>query len=230
MTEGVAGDMTRVLIADDEARMRRLVADFFRREGFTILEAADGSQALDMFLADPKIDLVILDVMMPGLDGWVVCREIRKRSQVPIIMLTARAEEHDQLFGFDIGADEYVTKPFSPAILVARAKALLRRVRGGGKGVRRFGVLEVDDAKHVVTVAGEKVDLSPKEYELLTYFIDNAGQALGRDQILNAVWDYDYFGDVRTVDTHVKRLRSKLGPAAEFIQTVRGIGYRFEAD
>jgi two-component system response regulator ResD len=223
-------NVARVLVADDESRMRRLVADFLRREGFTILEAEDGKQALDMFLEDPRIDLVILDVMMPGLDGWVVCREIRKRSHVPVIMLTARAEESDELFGFDIGADEYVTKPFSPLVLVARAKALMRRAQTGGGDLRRFGVLEVDGAKHTVTVNGERVQMSPKEYELLTYFIDNAGCALGRDQILNSVWDYDYFGDARTVDTHVKRLRAKLGAAADYIQTVRGVGYRFEAD
>ncbi|MEA4884395.1 MAG: response regulator transcription factor [Clostridia bacterium] len=222
--------MTRVLIADDESRMRRLISDFLRREGFVILEAEDGRKALDMYLDDPRIELVILDVMMPGLDGWVVCREIRKRSQVPIIMLTARAEENDQLFGFDIGADEYITKPFSPMILVARAKALLRRAQAGAGEVRRFGLLYVDEAKHAATVAGERVDLSPKEYELLVYFMDNAGRAVGRDQMLNSVWDYDYFGDARTVDTHVKRLRSKLGQAAEYIQTVRGVGYRFEAD
>lgn len=221
--------MARVLVADDESRMRRLVADFLRREGFTIVEAENGRQALDMFLEDPRIDLAILDVMMPGLDGWVVCREIKKRSRVPVIMLTARAEESDELFGFDIGADEYVTKPFSPLVLVARAKALMRRAQSGGD-LRRFGALEVDGARHTVTVSGERVQVSPKEFELLNYFIDNAGCALGREQILNSVWDYDYFGDARTVDTHVKRLRSKLGAAADYIQTVRGIGYRFEVD
>ncbi|HOB43799.1 MAG: response regulator transcription factor [Bacillota bacterium] len=221
--------MTKVLLADDEARMRRLVSDFLKREGFVILEAENGREALDLFLSDQDIELVILDVMMPGMDGWVVCREIRRRSQVPIIMLTARAEESDQLFGFDIGADEYITKPFSPMILVARAKALLRRTQAGDGGLRHLGLLEIDEGRHVVSVDGERLELSPKEFELLVYFADNANLALSRDQILSSVWDYDYFGDARTVDTHVKRLRAKLGPAAGYIETVRGIGYRFEA-
>ncbi|MGI6539566.1 MAG: response regulator transcription factor [Bacillota bacterium] len=209
--------------------MRRLVSDFLKREGFVILEAQNGREALDLFLSDQEIELVILDVMMPGMDGWVVCREIRRRSQVPIIMLTARAEESDQLFGFDIGADEYITKPFSPMILVARAKALLRRTQAGDGGLRHLGLLEIDEGRHVVSVDGERLELSPKEFELLVYFADNANLALSRDQILSSVWDYDYFGDARTVDTHVKRLRAKLGPAAGYIETVRGIGYRFEA-
>jgi DNA-binding response OmpR family regulator len=221
--------VTKVLLADDEARMRRLVSDFLKREGFVILEAENGREALDLFLSDQDIELVILDVMMPGMDGWVVCREIRRRSQVPIIMLTARAEESDQLFGFDIGADEYITKPFSPMILVARAKALLRRTQAGDGGLRHLGLLEIDEGRHVVSVDGERLELSPKEFELLVYFADNANLALSRDQILSSVWDYDYFGDARTVDTHVKRLRAKLGPAAGYIETVRGIGYRFEA-
>ncbi|HOK70966.1 MAG TPA: response regulator transcription factor [Bacillota bacterium] len=221
--------MTKVLLADDEARMRRLVSDFLKREGFVILEAENGREALDLFLSDQDIELVILDVMMPGMDGWVVCREIRRRSQVPIIMLTARAEESDQLFGFDIGADEYITEPFSPMILVARAKALLRRTQAGDGGLRHLGLLEIDEGRHVVSVDGERLELSPKEFELLVYFADNANLALSRDQILSSVWDYDYFGDARTVDTHVKRLRAKLGPAAGYIETVRGIGYRFEA-
>lgn len=221
--------MTKVLLADDEARMRRLVSDFLKREGFVILEAQNGREALDLFLSDQEIELVILDVMMPGMDGWVVCREIRRRSQVPIIMLTARAEESDQLFGFDIGADEYITEPFSPMILVARAKALLRRTQAGDGGLRHLGLLEIDEGRHVVSVDGERLELSPKEFELLVYFADNANLALSRDQILSSVWDYDYFGDARTVDTHVKRLRAKLGPAAGYIETVRGIGYRFEA-
>jgi len=221
--------VTKVLLADDEARMRRLVSDFLKREGFVILEAENGREALDLFLSDQDIELVILDVMMPGMDGWVVCREIRRRSQVPIIMLTARAEESDQLFGFDIGADEYITEPFSPMILVARAKALLRRTQAGDGGLRHLGLLEIDEGRHVVSVDGERLELSPKEFELLVYFADNANLALSRDQILSSVWDYDYFGDARTVDTHVKRLRAKLGPAAGYIETVRGIGYRFEA-
>ena len=216
-------------MADDEPRMRRLVSDFLKREGYALIEAEDGQQALDLFFSEKGIGLVILDVMMPRLDGWVVCREIRKASNVPVIMLTARGEESDQLFGLDIGADEYITKPFSPMILVARVKAILRRAGGDFRSLRCYGRLEIDRARHVARVDGERVDLSPKEYELLAYFADNEGMALSREQILNCVWDYDYFGDARTVDTHVKKLRAKLGDAAEYIQTVRGVGYRFEA-
>ena len=221
--------MVKILLADDEPRMRRLVSDFLRREGYALVEAEDGQQALDLFFSEKGIGLVILDVMMPRLDGWVVCREIRKASNVPVIMLTARSEESDELFGLDIGADEYITKPFSPMILVARAKAILRRAGGGAPCPRRFGPLEIDSARRLASVDGEKVYLSPKEYELLVYLADNEGRALSREQILNSVWDYDYFGDIRTVDTHVKRLRAKLGDAAEYIQTVRSVGYRFEA-
>lgn len=221
--------MVKVLLADDEPRMRRLVSDFLKREGYALVEAADGQQALDLFFSEKGIGLVILDVMMPRLDGWVVCREIRKASSVPVIMLTARSEESDQLFGLDIGADEYITKPFSPMILVARVKAILRRAGPDARRPRQFGRLEIDSARHLADVDGERVYLSPKEYELLVYFADNEGMALSREQILNSVWDYDYFGDIRTVDTHVKRLRAKLGDAAEYIQTVRSVGYRFEA-
>lgn len=217
----------KILIADDEARMRKLVADFLKKEGYAIIEAADGRQALDLFYGNNDIDLIILDVMMPGYDGWTVCREIRKSSQVPIIMLTARGEESDELFGFDLGADEYIAKPFSLKILAVRIQALLRRVQNN-RAVRSFDGLEIDEQGRYVYVDGEPVDLSPKEFELLLYLTENAGRAMSREQILNAVWDYDYFGDVRTVDTHIKKLRLKLGEKSYLIQTVRGLGYRFE--
>ncbi len=217
----------KILIADDESRMRKLVGDFLKKEGYTIIEAADGQKALDLFLSNMDIDLIILDVMMPGYDGWTVCREIRKTSQIPIIMLTARGEESDELFGFDLGADEYIAKPFSLKILAARVQALLKRIENN-KGVKSFEGLEIDNQGRYVYVDGERVDLSPKEYELLLYLAENAGRALSRDQILNAVWNYDYFGDPRTVDTHIKKLRLKLGDKSELIQTVRGLGYRFE--
>ena len=218
----------KILIADDEARMRKLVGDFLKKEGYEVVEAADGKQALKLFEEYPDFNLVILDVMMPGYDGWMVCREIRKNSPVPIIMLTARSEEPDELFGFELGADEYITKPFSPMILVARVQALLRRLGSNAKTVKSFDGLEIDEGGRVVRVAGEKVDLSRKEFELLWYLTVNTGIALSREQILNAVWDYDYFGDARTVDTHIKKLRLKLGEKGELIQTVRGLGYKFE--
>ncbi|PKM81264.1 MAG: DNA-binding response regulator [Firmicutes bacterium HGW-Firmicutes-14] len=222
----------KILIADDEARMRRLVGDFLKKEGYTIIEAADGKQATDIFHGEEDIDLIILDIMMPGYDGWTVCREIRKTSAVPIIMLTARGEESDELFGFDLGADEYVAKPFSLKILAARVQALLRRIENANNNnktaVRSFNGLEIDTEGRYVYVDGKMVDLSPKEYELLLYLTENAGRALSRDQILNAVWDYDYYGDVRTVDTHIKKLRLKLGDKSELIQTVRSLGYRLE--
>ncbi len=217
----------KILIADDEARMRKLVGDFLKKEGYSVVEAADGRQAMELFSETPNFELIILDVMMPGYDGWTVCREIRKSSQVPIIMLTARGEEADELFGFDLGADEYISKPFSLKILAARVQALLRRVEDN-KGLKSFNGLEIDDHGRYVYVDGTNVDMSPKEYELLLYLSENAGKALSRDQILNAVWDYDYFGDARTVDTHIKKLRLKLGEKGELIQTVRGLGYRFE--
>lgn len=218
---------TKILIADDEARMRKLVGDFLKKEGYSVIEAADGQAALDLFYSNEDLNLIILDVMMPGYDGWAVCREIRKLSQVPVIMLTARGEEADELFGFDLGADEYIAKPFSLKILAARVLALLKRA-GADKGVRSFDGLEIDDRGRYVYVDGARIDMSPKEYELLFYLAENQGRALSRDQILNAVWDYDYFGDVRTVDTHIKKLRLKLGDKGELIQTVRGLGYRFE--
>jgi two-component system response regulator ResD len=218
----------KILVADDEARMRKLVSDFLKKEGYAVVEAEDGKQALQLFNDTPDFKLVILDVMMPGYDGWTVCREIRKNSPVPIIMLTARSEENDELFGFDLGADEYITKPFSPMILVARVQALIRRVGNGAKSTKIYNGMEIDESGRVVRINGEKVDLSPKEFELLVYLTLNEGIALSREQILNSVWDYDYFGDARTVDTHIKKLRLKMGEKAEYIQTVRGLGYKFE--
>lgn len=216
-----------ILIADDEERMRKLVGDFLRKEGYAIFEAENGKQALEIFSAW-VIDLAILDVMMPEYDGWAVCREIRKESSLPIIMLTARDGESDELFGFDLGADEYITKPFSPRILVARVQALFRRAEKKGAPLRSIDGLEIDEAGHYIFAEGQRVDLTPKEFELLLYLVDHTGMALSREQILNAVWDYDYYGDIRTVDAHIKNIRLKLGPTGELIQTVRGIGYRFE--
>lgn len=219
----------KILMADDESRMRKLVGDFLKKEGYEVVEAEDGKKALQLFNEISDINLVILDVMMPGYDGWAVCREIRKKSKVPVIMLTARSEEHDELFGFDLGADEYITKPFSPLILVARVQALLRRAGGNGpKTIRSYPGMEIDESGRVVKINGEKIDLSPKEFELLQYLAANEGIALSREQILNAVWDYDYFGDARTVDTHIKKLRLKMGARAGYIQTVRSLGYKFE--
>lgn len=219
----------RILIADDEPLIRKLVKDFLKKEGFTVIEAEDGKEAIDMFNENKgKLDLVILDVMMPIYDGWSVCREIRKTSDIPILMLTARGEESDEVFGFDLGADEYVTKPFSPNILVTRIKAILRRVHEPKSDAMNFANIAIDEQAHSVTIHGKIIDLSPKEYELLVYFAQNKGIALSREQILNSVWDYDYFGDLRTVDTHIKRLRFKLGEEGNIIQTVRGLGYRFE--
>lgn len=226
--EGATIVVKKILIADDEARIRRLVGDFLRREGFQIREAADGREALQIFDEDPSISLLILDVMMPEYDGWAVCREIRKSSKVPIIMLTARGEEADELFGFELGVDEYISKPFSPQVLMARVQALLRRTRGSA--VKSFYGLEIDEGARYVTVDGQRISLSPKEFELLVYLAENEGRAISRDQILNAVWDFPYYGDARTVDTHIKKLRLKLGEKAGFIQTVRGVGYRFEVN
>lgn len=220
----------KILIADDEARMRKLVSDFLKKEGYALVEAEEGKKALELFFSEPDLDLVILDVMMPGYDGWTVCREIRKISRVPVIMLTARDEENDELFGFNLGADEYITKPFSPLILVARVQALLRRAGNGVKTIKSFHGLEIDESGRTVRVNGAKIDLSPKEFELLIYLTDNEGIALSRERILNSVWDYDYFGDARTVDTHIKKLRLKLGAYESFIKTVRGLGYKFEVE
>ncbi len=220
----------RILIADDEERMRRLVSDFLKKQGYSVLEAGDGEKTLEIYQNEKgKIDLIILDIMMPKVDGWEVCKEIRASSQVPIIMLTAKSEELDELLGFGIGADEYITKPFSPLILVARVQALLKRTAANrSKGIRSYQGLEIDEAGHCVHIDGNIVDLTPKEFELLIYLADNKGIALTREQILNSVWDYDYFGDVRTVDTHIKKLRLKLGSKEDYIQTVRGMGYKFE--
>jgi len=217
----------KILIADDEDRMRKLVGDFLKKQGHQVVEAADGRETLEIFSSDPDIDLVILDVMMPVYDGWSVCREIRKTSQVPIIMLTARGEESDELFGFDLGADEYISKPFSLKILAARIHALLRRTENA-KEIMNFGDLVIDKPGRQVYLAGKKIELSPKEFDLLLYLAENAGIALSREQILNAVWNYDYLGDGRTVDTHIKKIRAKLGDKSDLIQTVRGLGYRFE--
>lgn len=217
----------KILIVDDEERMRRLVGDFLKKQGYVVIEAADGREALNLFAADQGIDLIILDVMMPEYDGWAVCREIRKSSLVPIIMLTARGEESDELFGFDLGADEYIAKPFSLKILAARVEALLRRTKNN-MDVISIDSLKIDKPGRQVYLDGKEIELSPKEFDLLLYLEENAGIALSREQILNAVWNYDYCGDGRTVDTHIKKIRSKLGEKSELIQTVRGLGYRFE--
>ena len=224
-------DKTKILVVDDESRRRKLVKDFLVRQGYTVLEAADGMEAMDYFYEDKDIALIILDVMMPKMDGWQVCREIRMHSKVPIIMLTARSEERDELQGFDLGVDEYISKPFSPKILVARVEAILRRTQGSGNTDEiSAGGIVVDKAAHTVMSDGSPVDLSFKEFELLTYFIENQGIALSREKILNNVWNYDYFGDARTIDTHVKKLRSKLGDKGEYIKTIWGMGYKFEVE
>lgn len=216
-----------ILIVEDEYRMRRLISDYLKREGYNIVEAEDGKKALEI-LEIEDIDLMILDIMMPKYDGWTVCREIRKTSQIPIIMLTARSEESDELFGFELGADEYITKPFSPKILVARVKALLKRTEKSESKMISLDGIEIDDVGHKVFVENQEIMMTPKEYELLNYLIKNKGKALNREQILDGVWGYDYFGDFRTVDTHIKRIRIKLKNKSDYIQTVRGIGYRFE--
>ena len=215
-----------VLIVDDELRMRKLISDFLSREGYRIIEADNGQTALEQLYLG-KIDLVILDVMMPKYDGWTVCREIRKNSNIPVIMLTVKAEEIDQLFGFEIGADEYITKPFSPKVLTARVNALFRRLEQN-QGIA-YKNLQIDANARAASIDGARIDLSPKEYELLVYLAENKGRALSREQILNHVWSYDYFGDLRTVDTHINRLRNKMGSQSNLIQTIRGFGYRFEA-
>ena len=221
----------KILVVDDESRMRKLVKDFLTREGYTVIEAGDGMEAMDIFYYEKDIALVILDVMMPKMDGWQVCREIRESSKVPIIMLTARSEERDELQGFELGVDEYISKPFSPKILVARVNAILRRTLGSSGGdVVEAGGIVIDKAAHIVKIDGEPVELSYKEFELLAYFVENQGIALSREKILNNVWNYDYFGDARTIDTHVKKLRSKLGDKGEYIRTIWGMGYKFEVD
>lgn len=221
------GQLT-VLVVDDEARIRKLVRDFLVKKDFRVLEAEDGEKAVDIFFEDKNIDLIILDVMMPKMDGWDVTRTIRQYSKVPIIMLTAKSEERDELKGFDLGVDEYISKPFSPKILVARVDAILRRSNALKDEVEEVGGIILDKAAHVVTIDGQPVELSFKEFELLTYFIENQGIALSREKILNNVWNYDYFGDARTIDTHVKKLRSKMGEKGEYIKTIWGMGYKFE--
>ena len=221
-------EQLKVLVVDDEARMRKLVKDFLSVKGFTVLEAGDGEEAVDIFFEQKDIALILLDVMMPKMDGWEVVKTIRKYSQVPIIMLTARGEERDELQGFNLGVDEYISKPFSPKILVARVEAILRRTNAGASDMTEVGGIVVDKMAHQVTIDGKPVDLSYKEFELLSYFIDNQGIALSREKILNNVWNYDYFGDARTIDTHVKKLRSKLGEKGEYIKTIWGMGYKFE--
>lgn len=219
----------KVLVVDDESRMRKLVRDFLVKSNFDVLEAEDGEQALDIFYSTKDIKLIVLDVMMPKMDGWQVCKEIRSYSKVPIIMLTARSDERDELQGFNLGVDEYITKPFSPKILVARIEAILRRTKQAEKDeFLQCGGIQLNKTAHQVLIDGKEVELSYKEFELLAYFMGNKGIALSRENILNNVWNYDYFGDARTIDTHVKKLRSKLGSQCDMIKTIWGVGYKME--
>ena len=221
----------KVLVVDDESRMRKLVKDFLVKNNFDVLEAGDGEEALNLFYEIKDIALIILDVMMPKMDGWQVCREVRQYSNVPIIMLTAKGDERDELLGFDLGVDEYISKPFSPKILVARVEAILRRTNQmDPNSVLEAGGIAIDKAAHMATIDGQPMELSFKEFELLTYFMENQGIALSREKILNNVWNYDYFGDARTIDTHVKKLRSKMGGKGDYIKTIWGMGYKFEVD
>ena len=218
-----------ILVVDDEFRMRKLVKDFLQKEDFTVLEAGDGEEAIKIFDENKeKINLILLDVMMPKLDGWSVLRQIRQESKVPVIMLTARGEEQDELFGFELGVDEYISKPFSPKILVARIKAILNRTEDKQKENKNYGGIEINTEGRTVTVDGKLVELSLREYELLKYLLDNENIALSRDKILNNVWNYDYYGDSRTIDSHIKKIRHKLGKKGKYIKTIRGIGYKFE--
>lgn len=220
---------TTILIVDDEARMRKLIKDFLVVKNYKILEAKDGEEALDVFEENKeKIHLVLLDVMMPKVDGWTVLRKIRSDSKVPVIMLTARGEEQDELFGFELGVDEYVSKPFSPKILVARIEAILKRINGEKSQIRDYDGIVIDEVGRTVTVDGKEIELSLREYELLKYLLDNEKVALSRDKILNNVWNYDYYGDSRTIDSHIKKIRHKLGKKGKYIETIRGIGYKFE--
>ncbi len=222
-------ETTKILVVDDEARMRKLVKDFLVRNGYFVIEASDGIEAVEKFYENKDIELLILDVMMPGMDGWQVCKEIRAVSKIPIIMLTARADEKDELKGFELGVDEYIAKPFSPKILVARVEAILRRSRQESENeILEFAGICLDKNAHMVTIDGENIELSYKEFELLTYFLENKGIALSREKILNNVWNYDYFGDARTIDTHVKKLRSKMGEKGNMIKTIWGLGYKLE--
>ncbi|MBQ5430169.1 MAG: response regulator transcription factor [Lachnospiraceae bacterium] len=231
--------LEKILIVDDEERMRKLVGDYLKRDGFQVLEAGDGEEALYIYEDQPDIALIILDVMMPRMDGYETLKNLRKFSTVPVIMLTAKSEEEDALLGFQAGADEFVTKPFSPKVLVARVKAIIARssdeVMNAQEteempGVLEAGNLRLDENAHVVSADGEDVLLSVKEFELLAYFMKNRGIALSREKILNSVWDYDYFGDARTIDTHVKKLRSKLGDCGSYIHTIWGMGYKFDTE
>ena len=222
-------DKLKILVVDDESRMRKLVKDFLVKNNYDVLEAGDGEAAEEIFFNEKDIALIVLDVMMPKLDGWQVCRDIRQYSKVPIIMLTAKSDEKDELLGFELGVDEYISKPFSPKILVARVEAILRRTNQLTKSeILTCGGIEIDKAAHQVLIDGEEIDLSYKEFELLTYFVENKGIALSREKILNSVWNYDYFGDARTIDTHVKKLRSKMGEKGDMIKTIWGKGYKVE--
>ncbi len=223
-------DRLKVLVVDDESRMRKLVKDFLSRSNYEVIEAENGEQAVDIFFEQKDIALIILDVMMPKMDGWQACREIRQYSKVPIIMLTAKSDEKDELLGFELGVDEYISKPFSPKILVARVEAIIRRTMVKDEETLEIGGILVDKAAHQVKIDGVNVDLSVKEFELLSYFIKNKGVALSREKILNNVWNYDYFGDARTIDTHVKKLRSKMGEKGDYIKTIWGMGYKFEVE
>ena len=224
-------EKSKILVVDDESRMRKLVRDFLVKNNYEVVEAADGEEALDLFFEINDIDLVILDVMMPKMDGWQVCREIRAYSKAPIIMLTAKSDERDELLGFELGVDEYISKPFSQKILVARVEAILRRTgQAAGEMIVEAGGIRLDKQAHSVMVEGKPVDLSYKEFELLAYFMENRGIALSREKILNSVWNYDYFGDARTIDTHVKKLRNKLGEKGNYIRTIWGMGYKFEVE
>jgi len=221
-------ERTKILVVDDESRMRKLVHDFLAKNNYEVIEAENGEEAVDLFFEQKNIELIILDVMMPKMDGWQVCKEIRQYSSVPIIMLTAKSDERDELLGFELGVDEYISKPFSPKILVARVEAILRRAGTVAAETTEIGGIVLDKSAHQVFVDGQPIELSVKEFELLAYFIDNKGIALSRERILNNVWNYDYFGDARTIDTHVKKLRSKMGDKGDYIKTIWGMGYKFE--
>lgn len=222
-------DGTYILVVDDESRIRKLLRDFFTAKGYQILEAEDGEKAIEVFEENRnKIKLILLDVMMPKLDGWSVLRKIRQESNLPVIMLTARGEEQDELFGFELGVDEYISKPFSPKILVARVEAILKRTAPDSKEVKDYGGVEIDKEGRTVKVDGKLIELSLREYELLTYLVENKDIALSRDKILNNVWNYDYYGDSRTIDSHIKKIRHKLGKKGKYIKTIRGVGYKFE--
>ncbi len=223
-------DSIKILVADDESRMRKLVKDFLSKSNYEVIEAENGEQAVDTFFNKKDISLIILDVMMPRMDGWQVCREIRRYSKVPIIMLTAKSDEKDELLGFELGVDEYISKPFSPKILVARVEAILRRTAGTDEDSIEVGGILIDKAAHQVKIDNQAIELSVKEFELLSYFVINKGVALSREKILNNVWNYDYFGDARTIDTHVKKLRSKMGAKGDYIKTIWGMGYKFDID